>query len=99
MESFRFCDRCGHATVAGMAAPQMTDLLDRVLFLDGEALVVDKPAGLAVHPGPATRASLEDYLDDLRFGFRRPPSPVHRLDRDTSGCLLLARNAGAHKKF
>ena len=72
---------------------------DRVLFIDAEALVIDKPARLAVHPGPATRASLEDHLPALRFGFQRPPSPVHRLDRDTSGCLLLARNPKAHKRF
>ena len=77
----------------------MDALEDRVLFVDGEAIVIDKPAGLAVHPGPSTRDSLEDHLDALRFGFRRPPSPVHRLDRDTSGCLLLARNAKAHKSF
>ena len=77
----------------------MTDLRARVLLIDAEALVIDKPAGLAVHPGPSTRESLEDELDSLRFGFTRPPSPVHRLDRDTSGCLLLARNARAHKRF
>jgi len=72
---------------------------ERILFIDGEALVIDKPAGLAVHPGPATRRSLEDRLDELRFGFRRRPAPVHRLDRDTSGCLLLARNPKALKRF
>jgi tRNA pseudouridine32 synthase/23S rRNA pseudouridine746 synthase len=72
---------------------------DRVLFIDGEAIVIDKPAGLAVHPGARTRESLEDYLHHLRFGFRRLPLPVHRLDRDTSGCLLLARNPKAHKAF
>ena len=72
---------------------------DRVLFIDGEAIVIDKPAGLAVHPGSKTRESLEDYLHQLRFGFQRLPLPVHRLDRDTSGCLLLARNPKAHKKF
>ena len=77
----------------------MDALEHRVLFIDGEAVVIDKPAGLAVHPGPSTRDSLEDHLDALRFGFRRPPSPVHRLDRDTSGCLLLARNAKSHKSF
>jgi tRNA pseudouridine32 synthase/23S rRNA pseudouridine746 synthase len=71
----------------------------RVLFIDGEALVIDKPAGLAVHPGTRTPESLEDYLGALRFGFRRKPLPVHRLDRDTSGCLLLARNPKAHKRF
>jgi tRNA pseudouridine32 synthase / 23S rRNA pseudouridine746 synthase len=72
---------------------------DRVLFIDAEALVIDKPAGLAVHPGPKTRESLEHYLPQLRFGFQRPPSPVHRLDRDTSGCLLLSRHPKAHKRF
>jgi tRNA pseudouridine32 synthase/23S rRNA pseudouridine746 synthase len=72
---------------------------DRILFLDGEALVIDKPAGLAVHPGPRTPRSLEDHLGELRFGFQRPPGLVHRLDRDTSGCLLLARNPKAHRRF
>ncbi len=71
----------------------------RILFEDAEALVIDKPAGLAVHPGPGTRESLEDYLRDLTFGFQREPQPVHRLDRDTSGCLLLARNPKALKRF
>jgi tRNA pseudouridine32 synthase/23S rRNA pseudouridine746 synthase len=71
----------------------------RVLFIDGEAIVIDKPAGLAVHPGSRTPESLEDYLHHLRFGFRRLPLPAHRLDRDTSGCLLLARNPKAHKAF
>jgi len=72
---------------------------ERILFLDAEALVIDKPAGLAVHGGPKTPHSLEDCLADLRFGFHRPPAPVHRLDRDTSGCLLLSRNPKAHKRF
>lgn len=72
---------------------------NRVLFIDGEAIVLDKPAGLAVHPGAKTRESLEDHLHHLRFGFLRVPQPVHRLDRDTSGCLLLARNPKAHRRF
>src|SRR3954471_5835430 len=71
----------------------------RVLFIDGEAIVIDKPAGLAVHPGSRNPQSLVDYLHHLRFGFRRLPLPAHRLDRDTSGCLLLARNPKAHKAF
>jgi tRNA pseudouridine32 synthase/23S rRNA pseudouridine746 synthase len=70
-----------------------------VLFIDGEAIVIDKPAGLAVHPGAKTPESLEDYLKHFRFGFHRPPAPVHRLDRDTSGCLLLARHPKAHRRF
>ena len=72
---------------------------NRILFIDAEALVIDKPAGLAVHRGPRTPRSLEDHLAELRFGFHRLPSPVHRLDRDTSGCLLLSRHPKAHKRF
>lgn len=72
---------------------------EKTLFIDAEAIVIDKPAGLAVHPGSRTPESLEDYLKDLRFGFMREPTPVHRLDRDTSGCLLLARNPKAHKRL
>ncbi|MBV7256371.1 RluA family pseudouridine synthase [Pacificimonas sp. WHA3] len=70
-----------------------------ILHEDAELLVIDKPAGLAVHPGPKTPRSLEDHLDDLRLGFQRRPSPAHRLDRDTSGCLVLARNPKALKRM
>jgi tRNA pseudouridine32 synthase/23S rRNA pseudouridine746 synthase len=72
---------------------------DRVLFIDGEALIIDKPAGLPVDRPRDRSESLEDLLEQLTFGFQRPPMPVHRLDRDTSGCLLLARNPKALKRF
>lgn len=70
-----------------------------ILFEDAEALVIDKPAGLALDRPRAGGACLEDYLEALKLGFQRPPTPVHRLDRDTSGCLLLARNPKALKRF
>ena len=70
-----------------------------ILFEDGEALVIDKPGGLPMDRPRAGGPSLEDHLDDLRLGFQRPPVPVHRLDTDTSGCLLLARNPKALKRF
>ncbi len=70
-----------------------------ILFEDAEALVIDKPGGLPLDRPRAGGISLDDRLDELRFGFQRPPAPVHRLDRDTSGCLLLARNARALKRF
>jgi len=70
-----------------------------ILFEDGEALVIDKPAGLPLGRPRAGGMSLEDRLDDLRLNFQRAPAPVHRLDRDTSGCLLLARNPKALKRF
>ncbi len=74
-------------------------LQDRVLFIDGEAIIIDKPAGLPVDRPRDGASSVEDALDSLTFGFQRLPLPVHRLDRDTSGCLLLARNPKAHKRF
>jgi tRNA pseudouridine32 synthase/23S rRNA pseudouridine746 synthase len=74
-------------------------LADRILFIDAEAIVLDKPAGLAVDRPRDRSGSIEDALESLRFGFQREPHPVHRLDRDTSGCLLLARNPKAHKRF
>ncbi len=70
-----------------------------VLFEDAEALVIDKPAGLPLDPPRSGGDSLLNHLDSLRFGFQRQPVPVHRLDQDTSGCLLLARNPKALKRF
>lgn len=70
-----------------------------ILYEDGEALVIDKPAGLPLDRPRAGGISLEDRLGELRLGFQREPFPVHRLDRDTSGCLLLARNPKALKRF
>ncbi|MCB2087954.1 MAG: RNA pseudouridine synthase [Sphingomonadaceae bacterium] len=70
-----------------------------ILYEDGEALVIDKPGGLPIEQPRRGGPSLDDYLDELKLGFQRPPLPVHRLDTDTSGCLLLARNPKAHKRF
>ena len=70
-----------------------------ILFEDGEALVIDKPAGLPIERPRKGGPSLEDHLDALKLGFQRPPVPVHRIDTDTSGCLLLARNPKALKRF
>ena len=70
-----------------------------ILYEDGEALVIDKPGGLPMDRPRAGGVSLENHLDDLRLGFQRRPVPVHRLDADTSGCLLLARNPKALKRF
>jgi tRNA pseudouridine32 synthase/23S rRNA pseudouridine746 synthase len=71
------------------------DMLSRVLYRDGLMLVLDKPAGLPVHRGPKGGISLEDYFDVLRFGLPRPPALAHRLDKDTSGCLVLGRHRKA----
>ena len=70
-----------------------------ILFEDGEALVINKPGGLPLDRPRAGGACLEDFLEQLKLGFQRAPQAVHRLDRDTSGCLLLARNPKALKRF
>lgn len=77
-------------------------LVDRVLYRDGLMLIIDKPAGLAVHAGPSSRGggdNLENYFDALRFGLPRPPALAHRLDRDTTGCLVLGRHPKALRKL
>lgn len=70
-------------------------ILDRLLYRDALALIIDKPAGLPVHAGPKGGPNLEDHLDALRFGLPRRPGLAHRLDRDTSGCLVLGRHRQA----
>ncbi len=70
-----------------------------ILYEDGEALVIDKPGGLPIERPRKGGVSLEDHIEELKLGFQRPPVPVHRLDTDTSGCLLLARNPKALKRF
>lgn len=71
------------------------EMVSRLLYRDALMLVIDKPAGYAVHRGPKGGASLQDFFDALRFGLPRPPELAHRLDRDTSGCLVLGRHRQA----
>ena len=75
------------------------EISDRIVFIDAEALVLDKPAGLPVDAPRRGGDSIASRLDELRRGFRRPPTPMHRLDTDTSGCLLFARTAKARARF
>lgn len=76
------------------------DILSRVLHRDGLMLIVNKPAGVPVHRGPRNShdksgRAFEDDFDALRYGLPRPPVLAHRLDRDTSGCLVLGRHRKA----
>ena len=68
------------------------DLQALVLFRDSNLILLNKPAGLAVHGGPKTPVHLEDMLGALSFNLSHPPKLAHRLDRDTAGCLILARH-------
>jgi tRNA pseudouridine32 synthase/23S rRNA pseudouridine746 synthase len=74
-------------------------LSDCILYIDAEAIVLDKPAGLPVDAPRRGGESIVSRLDELRSGFKRPPTPMHRLDMDTSGCLLFARTAKARAQF
>ena len=71
----------------------------RLLYRDGLMLILDKPAGIAVHKGPKGGVSLEDDFDALRFGLPRKPALAHRLDRETAGCLVLGRHHKALEKL
>ena len=88
------------------APDQMTDpspvpesdiaaLRERILYRDDILVAIDKPAGLAVQGGSGTTRHLDGMLDGLQFDAPDRPRLVHRLDRDTSGVLVLARTRSA----
>ncbi len=75
------------------------EIQSRVLYRDGLMLVLDKPAGIACHEGPSKEKALEEDFKYLQYGLPRPPALAHRLDRDTSGCLVLGRHRKALMKL
>jgi 23S rRNA pseudouridine955/2504/2580 synthase len=83
-----------HLAAQAAASGRLDWLLERVLFEDEYLLVLDKPSGLAVHGGSGVSVGLIEALRELR-----PHTPflelAHRLDRDTSGCLLIAKSRPA----
>jgi 23S rRNA pseudouridine955/2504/2580 synthase len=82
------------------ARPRDAALLrDAVIYRDDWAVVVNKPAGLAVQGGTNTERHVDALLDALRFEAAERPRLVHRLDKDTSGVLLIARSAAAASFF
>ncbi len=86
------------ATEQVRRSPDSRDLEDiaaRVIHMDDWIIAIDKPAGLAVQGGSGLSRHLDALLDGLRFGAAERPRLVHRLDRQTSGILLLARHAPA----
>jgi 23S rRNA pseudouridine955/2504/2580 synthase len=78
-----------------ISAKDARALREAVLYKDDDMLAIDKPAGLAVQGGSKLDRHLDAMLDVLRFDAAERPRLVHRLDRDTSGVLLLARSARA----
>lgn len=83
------------APAAGQDPGRLRDLLERVLYRDDQIIALNKPPGLAVQGGRGVAAHIDGMLDGLRFGHDQRPRLVHRLDRDTSGVLLLGRTAAA----
>jgi 23S rRNA pseudouridine955/2504/2580 synthase len=82
-----------------MDARARQELEDLVLFRDEHLIVLNKPAGLAVQGGPGITRHLDGMLDLLRGEGAHRPRLVHRLDRDTSGVILLARTPGTAAKL
>ena len=78
-----------------LSSAETEDIIGRVLHRDDHLIVLNKPAGLAVQGGSKTVRHLDGMLDVLRFGSDERPRLVHRLDRDTSGVLVLARTRKA----
>jgi 23S rRNA pseudouridine955/2504/2580 synthase len=70
-----------------------------VIYRDEQIIVLNKPHGLAVQGGPGITRHLDGMLDALRFGSPHRPRLVHRLDRDTSGVIVLARTPGVAAKL
>jgi 23S rRNA pseudouridine1911/1915/1917 synthase len=76
-----------------------------VLFEDGDLIVINKPAGLTVHPGAGHRehtlvnALLSHCATLSGIGGKERPGIVHRLDKETSGCLVVAKNDTAHREL
>jgi RluA family pseudouridine synthase len=71
------------------------DIETTVLFRDALILVINKPAGMAVHQGRGPAPNLEVYLPKLQYDLPKAPELAHRLDMETSGCLILGRNRHA----
>jgi len=81
--------------VVPVDAKAAADLQATVLYRDHEVLALNKPSGLAAQGGSKTTRHLDGMLDALRFDADARPRLVHRLDKDTSGVLLLGRSAAA----
>jgi 23S rRNA pseudouridine955/2504/2580 synthase len=78
---------------------EMEFALSMVIHRDDAAIVLNKPAGLATQGGTKTENHVDGLLDALCFGLDNRPKLVHRLDKDTSGALLVARTSRAAGHF
>ena len=86
----------GIPTVSDRDAEEIRGL---VIYKDDQVIVLNKPPGLAVQGGTGTERHVDGMLDALRFGYEERPRLVHRLDKDTSGLLLIARTRLAARRL
>ncbi|KIT14574.1 Ribosomal large subunit pseudouridine synthase D [Jannaschia aquimarina] len=98
----------GDAVEIDLPPPEAVDIAPeeiplRIVHEDADVLIVDKPAGMVVHPAPGTpygtlvNALMHHLGDDLSgVGGRARPGIVHRIDKDTSGLLVVAKTDAAH---
>ena len=70
-----------------------------VIFDDGDVIALNKPSGLAVQGGSGQKVHIDGFLDGLKDDAGVRPKLVHRLDKDTSGVLLLARSTAVARKL
>ena len=81
---------------SGFSAVKHSDLInsiiDSVIYIDPHVLVINKPAGLAVQGGNGIDVSVDDLSQELKFDAKDKPKLVHRIDKETSGVLIMARN-------
>ena len=80
------------------------DMPLKILYEDADLLVIDKPAGLTVHPAPGHYShtlanAILAHVPDIETGGTNRPGIVHRLDKDTSGLIIVAKNNTAHMRL
>jgi len=100
---------CGDKIDISIPAPAPSDLVPeeiplKIIYEDQDLLVIDKPAGLTVHPAPGhythTLANaILAHVPEIESGGSDRPGIVHRLDKDTSGLIVVAKNTAAHMKL
>lgn len=77
---------------ANVSKADMKFITDLVIYKDEHIIVLNKPSGLAVQGGTNTLRHIDGMLEALKFGLEEKPKLVHRIDKDTSGILVLARD-------
>ena len=80
------------ATTPIIKPGRKNELFQSIIYQDDDVMIVNKPSGLAVQGGTKTDEHLDGYLESLRFDNPERPRLVHRLDKNTSGAIVLARN-------